>query len=232
MTTTAHDLFTALASAAEVQLSPPPRAAATAATLRQLAMLPSVRDLPLDALTLRDALRLLSEPTPITRGEESTATHARRDTCREISTVAPRDFPTVGAPDLPAAIMVWRAVAGAFTDLATSNDDPRQRAIAATWDREAHELVYWLGARRREYNATELTAMGVPADILEASQSTSALLQRSHCALSGEERVVWDRLTSVYALGGRRAEDRKRYPGDKVVRADLADLVCALRGIV
>ena len=144
VSSTASETFSALAALVADRMQPPPRAAATAATLRQIAGLPTVAGLPLDTASATLAFRLLSVPAA---ADEPAPVQGRRKTCAELG-----DLYGVGlsaevgpeqAPALAAAGAVWRAVAAAFA----GSDDPRRAAIAATWGREAAEIEsHLLGA--------------------------------------------------------------------------------------
>jgi hypothetical protein len=123
--TTARDTLLYAAGLIRPGLEPQGRAAAVAATFRQLADSPA-RDLPLTPADLVAGLEILVAPRA---AEEPAQVTARRKTCEEIAELL-RPVPA-GEPRHLASM--FQAVARHFA----RSGDPRQAAIMATAAREA-----------------------------------------------------------------------------------------------
>lgn len=123
-------------------LSPGARAAATAATFRELAKIGE--DLPLTPADLAAALSLLGMPLA---ADEPGNVQGRRKTCREIAELLGQQLG--GEPQR--LVAVWRAVEQHFD----GTREPRCAAIAETAAREAAELESGRFSRYRRKGLTE-----------------------------------------------------------------------------
>jgi hypothetical protein len=120
--------FDQLIQAVNKQLQPPPRAQHIAGTLQQLSIF-----VPVD-VTLSDIMvgwRVLSHPH---QSEEEPAIVNRRITCNDLATLASQLTGEEGS--MLQAIKTWSVWHNAFQ----RSDDPRQIAMATTFERELGEL--------------------------------------------------------------------------------------------
>lgn len=122
-----------VASLVEGAFTPPGRAVAIAATLRQIGALAG--DVCVSPGDVRVAMLIVAAE----RGDDSPAVAARRRTCGEIAEAI--DHEPMARPSRYGDVL--RAVATALTD----STDPRQIAVAATATREADEISGDLAAR-------------------------------------------------------------------------------------
>lgn len=158
--TTARTILIQIAGLAEAGLTPPPRAAATAATLRQIAEIGGELELTLE--DCKSAYDLLGFP----RGDDQPAVAARRATCREISAL----IPGTGYGGEQLLRRVLERVAQHFA----ASSDPRQAAIASTAAREAAEIAAF-------YDPTAAAGAQEPArDRREAERDALEFSSRRH----------------------------------------------------
>jgi hypothetical protein len=110
-------------------LEPTPRGNATANTLGQL--LSQFTPSGIELADLATAWKLLAVPPH--EGDEGPVL-SRRTTCGELAAIASQFTTSEG--HLGQAIVAWQAWHMAFE----GSDDPRQKAMATTFERELHEL--------------------------------------------------------------------------------------------
>ncbi len=130
LTETARATFEALAILIEKQFQPPPRAAATAATFRQIAEIGG--SLP---LSIGDAVAGFAICSVVSDGDDGPV-KGRRATCAELVALVGPSGEADEPYDARNLAIVFDAVADAFGD----SKDPRQRAIRSTAQREAAEI--------------------------------------------------------------------------------------------
>lgn len=131
---TVSTILTTLAAVAEHSLTPSPRGAAIAATLRELAAEPGVTGLIVGKDALRAALVVLAAPRPSDDGP----TTSRRATCRDLAALLGGGDPSADTDALIGeALPLWAA----WAEIAASASDPRRLTMRTTYRREWGDLL-------------------------------------------------------------------------------------------
>ncbi len=123
--------FDEFVAAVRTQMTPEPRANATANTLEQLEQHIS------ENLTLRDLVDAWSYLASQEANNDDPRIAGRRKTCGELAGIAGKFTEGIGIDATRAAtIETWHL----WRDTFAYSDDPRQKAMAATFERELREL--------------------------------------------------------------------------------------------
>ena len=124
--------FTEFVAAVRTQMVPEARANATASTLEQI-----IKYVPAE-LTLRDLADAWSYLASQGANNDDPRIAGRRKTCGELAKIADQFTEGIGIDATNATtIDAWRI----WRDTFAYSDDPRQKAMAETFDRELNELT-------------------------------------------------------------------------------------------